>query len=37
LGATFSTKDIENSFVVADDVEIDSGNKIPLLLFVLRI
>ncbi len=26
-------KDIENSFVVADDVEIGSGNKIPLWLF----
>ncbi|MEN4053419.1 MULTISPECIES: AAA family ATPase [Sulfurimonas] len=26
-------KDIENSFVVADDIEIGSGNKIPLWLF----
>ena len=26
-------KDIENSFVVADDVEIGFGNKIPLWLF----
>ena len=26
-------KDIENSFVVSDDVEIGSGNKIPLWLF----
>jgi len=29
-------KDISNSFVVADDIEIGSGNKIPLWLFVLR-
>ena len=26
-------KDIPNSFVVADDIEIGSGNKIPLYLF----
>jgi predicted AAA+ superfamily ATPase len=26
-------KDIENSFVVADDIEVGSGNKIPLWLF----
>ena len=26
-------KDIENSFVVADDIEIGFGNKIPLWLF----
>lgn len=26
-------KDIENSFVVADDIEIGNGNKIPLYLF----
>ncbi|MFW6308061.1 MAG: AAA family ATPase [Campylobacterales bacterium] len=26
-------KDLENSFVVADDIEIGSGNKIPLWLF----
>jgi hypothetical protein len=26
-------KDIKNSFVVSDDVEIGSGNKIPLWLF----
>jgi len=26
-------KDISNSFVVADDIEIGSGNKIPLWLF----
>ena len=26
-------KDMPNSFVVADDIEIGSGNKIPLWLF----
>ena len=26
-------KDIENSFVVSDDIEIGNGNKIPLYLF----
>ena len=26
-------KDVENSFVVADDIEIGFGNKIPLWLF----
>jgi len=26
-------KDMQNSFVVADDIEIGSGNKIPLWLF----
>ena len=26
-------KDIENSFVVADDIEIGSGNRIPMWLF----
>ena len=26
-------KDIDNSFIVADDIEIGSGNKIPLFLF----
>ena len=26
-------KDMKNSFVVSDDVEIGSGNKIPLWLF----
>ena len=26
-------KDIENSYVVADDIEIGNGNKIPLYLF----
>jgi len=26
-------KDLPNSFVVADDIEIGSGNKIPLWLF----
>lgn len=26
-------KDIENSFVVADDIEIGFGNKVPLWLF----
>jgi hypothetical protein len=26
-------KDIENSFVVADDIEIGSGSKVPLWLF----
>ena len=26
-------KDIKNSFVVADEIEIGSGNKIPLWLF----
>jgi hypothetical protein len=26
-------KDIQNSFVVADDIEIGFGNKIPLWLF----
>ena len=26
-------KDIKNSFVVADDIEVGSGNKIPLWLF----
>jgi mRNA-degrading endonuclease HigB of HigAB toxin-antitoxin module len=26
-------KDIPNSFIVSDDIEIGSGNKIPLYLF----
>ena len=26
-------KDIENSFVVADDIEVGFGNRIPLWLF----
>jgi len=26
-------KDIDNSYVIADDIEIGSGNKIPLWLF----
>lgn len=26
-------KDIKNSFVIADDIEVGSGNKIPLWLF----
>jgi len=26
-------KDLENSFVVADDIEVGFGNKIPLWLF----
>ncbi len=29
-------KDIENSFVVSDDIEIGSNGKIPLWLFVLN-
>ena len=28
-------KDMENSFVVADEIEIGTGNKIPLWLFGL--
>jgi len=28
-------KDVENSFVVADDIEIGFGKKIPLWVFVL--
>ena len=26
-------KDVQNSYVVADDIEVGSGNKIPLWLF----
>ena len=29
-------KDLPNSFVVADDIEMGSGNKIPLWVFVLK-